>query len=131
MPQLLGGGGALVCQSVGRANLLSDHFDSKQSREAVDLPFTCRRSPDLITFAFRPSEVGLFLVKLRPLYIGGTDQFGMLLLSLKRTASHLSVVFQWRVCLGVSLLAGEGQCHPNSTGLLCCQLRTDFHISVV
>ena len=30
----------------------------------------------------------------------------------------------------VSLLAGTGQCHPNSersTFLLCCQLRTDFH----
>ena len=31
----------LVCESVGKADLLSDHFDSKQSREAVDLLLTC------------------------------------------------------------------------------------------
>ena len=30
-----------MCESVGKVDLLSDHFDSKQSREAVDLPFTC------------------------------------------------------------------------------------------
>ena len=34
-------GGRLVCESVGMADLLSDHFDSKQSREAVNLPLTC------------------------------------------------------------------------------------------
>ena len=28
--------GGLVCESVGKADLLSDHFDSMQSREAVD-----------------------------------------------------------------------------------------------
>ena len=33
----VGGGGGLVCESVGKADLLSDHFDSKQSRESVDL----------------------------------------------------------------------------------------------
>ena len=28
-----------MCESVGKADLLSeDHFDSKQSREAIDLP---------------------------------------------------------------------------------------------
>ena len=37
---LVGGGGGLVCESVGKADLLSDHFDSKQSRESVDLPLT-------------------------------------------------------------------------------------------
>ena len=30
-------GGGLVCESVGKADLLSDHFDSKQSREAVEI----------------------------------------------------------------------------------------------
>ena len=30
-----------MCESVGKADLLLDHFDSKQSREAVDLPLTC------------------------------------------------------------------------------------------
>ena len=40
LPPLVSDDGGLVCESVGKANLLSDHFDSKQSREAVDLPFT-------------------------------------------------------------------------------------------
>ena len=30
-----------MCESVGKADLLSDHFDGKQSRESVDLPLTC------------------------------------------------------------------------------------------
>ena len=37
LPPLVSTGGGLVCKSVGKADLLSDHFDSKQSREAVDL----------------------------------------------------------------------------------------------
>ena len=45
-----------VCKSVCKADLLSDHFDSKQSREAVDLPLTCHPSPSLTTFAFRSRE---------------------------------------------------------------------------
>ena len=43
----------LVSESVGNANLLSDHFDLKQSRESVDLPLTYHPSPNLITSAFR------------------------------------------------------------------------------
>ena len=38
---LVGGGGRLVCESVGKADLLSDNFDGKQSRESVDLLLTC------------------------------------------------------------------------------------------
>ena len=41
-------GGGLVCESVGNADLLSDHFDSKQSWEAVDLPLICNPSPTLL-----------------------------------------------------------------------------------
>ena len=44
LPPLVNEGGRLVCESVGKADLLSDHFDSKQSREAVDLPLTCHPS---------------------------------------------------------------------------------------
>ena len=54
---LLGPCGGLMSQSVGKADLLSDHFDSKQSWESVDLLVTCHPSPSLITFAFRSSEV--------------------------------------------------------------------------
>ena len=57
LPPLVSEGGGLVCKSVGKADLLSDHFDRKQSREAVDLTLTCHPSPSLTTFAFRSSEV--------------------------------------------------------------------------
>ena len=35
LPPLVGGGGRLVCESVGKADLLSDHFDGKQLRESL------------------------------------------------------------------------------------------------
>ena len=44
-----------MCESVGKADLLSDHFDSKQSRWAVGLTLTCHPSLSLTTFAFRSS----------------------------------------------------------------------------
>ena len=53
LPPLISEGGGLVCESVGKADLLSDHFDSKQSRAAVDLPLICHPSPSLTTFALR------------------------------------------------------------------------------
>ena len=40
LPPLVNESGGLACESVGKADLLSDHFDSKQSRKAVDLPLT-------------------------------------------------------------------------------------------
>ena len=75
LPPLVGSGGGLVCELLGNADLLSDHLDSKQSRESVDLLVTCHPSPSLITFAFRSSEVKLLLLDL-DLY-GGTDPLGM------------------------------------------------------
>ena len=66
MPPLISEIGGLVCELVGNADLLSDHFDSKQSREAVDIPFTCHLSPSFTTFAFRSSEASL--VRLGPLW---------------------------------------------------------------
>ena len=81
MPPLVTEGGGLVCESVGKADLLSDHFDSKQSREAVDLPLTCHPSPSLTTFAFRSSKVRRLLLDLDP--YGGTDPLGMFPLFLK------------------------------------------------
>ena len=61
---LVGGGGGLVWESVGKDYLLSDHFDSKQSRESVDLQLTCHPSPRLTTFAFRSSEFRLLTLML-------------------------------------------------------------------
>ena len=75
LPPLVKDGGGLVCESVGKGELLSDHFDSKQSREAVDLPFTCHPSSSLTTFAFRSSEVSRLLLDLDP--YGGTHQWGV------------------------------------------------------
>ena len=49
----------MVDESVGKAELLSDPSDSKQSRESVDLPLTCHPSSRLTTFAFRSSESGV------------------------------------------------------------------------
>ena len=57
LPPLVSEGGGLVCKSVGKADLQSDHFNSKQSREAVDLPLTCHPSISFTTFAFRLGEV--------------------------------------------------------------------------
>ena len=85
-----------------KADLLSDHFDSKKSMETVDLPLTCDPSPSLTTFAFRSSEVGRLLLDLDP--YSGTDPFSMLPIFLKRTADvmapRLSVVFLRLVRLG-------------------------------
>ena len=53
LPPLFGGDSGLKCESVGKADLLSAHFDGKQSRESVDLQPTCHPSPSLVTFAFR------------------------------------------------------------------------------
>ena len=55
-----------MCESVGKADLLSDHFDGKQSREFVDLPLTCHPSLCLTSFAFRSSEVRRLLLDLDP-----------------------------------------------------------------
>ena len=73
MPPLVDGGGELVCESVGKADLLLDHFDGKQSRESVDLPLTCHQSPRLITFTNRSSEGRRLLLDLNP--YGGTDPY--------------------------------------------------------
>ena len=114
LPLLVSEGGGLVCESVGKADLLSDHFDSKQSREAADPPLTCHPSPSLTTFAFRSSEVRRRLSDLDP--YGGTDPLGMFPLLLKRTAdvmaSHLSVVFGGLFVWVVSRLAGNRPMSP-------------------
>ena len=88
LPQLVSEGGLLVCESVGKADLLSDHFDSKQSREAVDLPLTCHPSPSFTTFAFRWREVRRLLLDFDP--YGGTDSLGMFPLFLNRTADVMA-----------------------------------------
>ena len=98
LPPLVGGGGGLVCESVGKAGLLSDRFDGKQSRESVDLPLTCHTSQRLTSFSFKSSEVRRLLLDLDP--YGDSDPLGMFPYFLTRTADvlapRLSVVF-WRL----------------------------------
>ena len=59
LPTIVGGGDGLVCESVGKADLLSDHFDGQQPRESVDLPLTCHPSPRLTTSAFSRARSGI------------------------------------------------------------------------
>ena len=103
-----------MCESVGKADLLSDHLDSKQSREAVDLLLTCHPSPSRTTFAFRSSEVRHLLLDLDP--YGGTDALGLFPLFLKRTADvtayRFSAVFRRLVRLGSFRLAGDRPMSP-------------------
>ena len=88
MPPSVNEGGGLVCKSVGKADQLSDHFDSKQSREAVDLPLTCHPSPSLTTFAFISREVRRILLDVDP--YGGTDPLSMFPFFLKKTADVMA-----------------------------------------
>ena len=65
----------LVCESDGKAELLLSHFDSKQSRDPVDLPSTHRPPPSLTSFAFRSQEAKRLLLDLDS--YGGADPLEM------------------------------------------------------
>ena len=65
----------MVCESVGKADMLSAHFDGKQSRDPVGLPSTCHPFHSLTTIANRSREVKRLMLDL-DLY-GGTDPLGM------------------------------------------------------
>ena len=101
-------GAGLVCGSVSKAGLLSDHFDSKQSREAVD------QSPSLNTLAFRSREVTRLLLDLDS--YGGTDKLHWFPLFRKRTVDVMAPVLV--DCFGglfvwvVSHIAGDRPMSP-------------------
>ena len=96
-PLVCGGVDRLVCESVGKADLLSDNFDGKQSWESVDLPLTCHPSPRLTSFAFRSGEVRRLLFDLD--HYGGSDPLGMFHLFLLRTADVQAprLIVVWRL----------------------------------
>ena len=102
LPPLIGAGGGLVCKSVGKAYMLSAHFDGKQSWDPVDLPSTCHPFPSLTTFAFRSREVKRLLLDLDS--YGDADPLGMFPLFLRKTAvvlaPRLAVVFRRLLRLG-------------------------------
>ena len=66
LPPPGGEGGGLVCESVGKADLLSDHFDGKQSWESVDLLLTCHLSLRPTSFVFRSNDIRRLLFDLDP-----------------------------------------------------------------
>ena len=63
----------LVCESVGKADLLSDYFDSVPSNDSVDLLSSYHPSASLTTFVFRSSEVKQLMFNT----YGGTDHLEM------------------------------------------------------
>ena len=63
-----------MSESVDKVDLLSGHFDAKQSRESVDLLLTCHPSPILTSFAFRSNKVTRLLLDLDA--YGGSDPLG-------------------------------------------------------
>ena len=69
LPPLVGGDLGQVPESVGKADLLPDHFNGKKSMASVDLPLTCRSSPRLATFAVRSIEVSRLLLDIPIAYV--------------------------------------------------------------
>ena len=90
LPHLIGAGGFLVCEPVGKADMLSAHFYGKQSRDPVDLSSTCHPSSSLTAFVFRSRKVKRLLPDLDS--YGGTDPLDMFPLFLMKTAEILSRV---------------------------------------
>ena len=74
LPRLVIEGGGLVCETVGKADLLSDYFESH-----------C-----LTTFSFRSIEVRHLLLDLDA--YGGTDPLGIFTPFLKRTADVMAPI---------------------------------------
>ena len=64
-----------MCELDGKVDVLSAHFDSKQSRDPLVLPSTCLPSPSLTAFAFRSWEVRQLLLDLDS--YGGSDPLGL------------------------------------------------------
>ena len=88
IPPLCFPGGSLVSDPVGKAELLSTWFDSKQSQDIVELPQTIHHRPVFCGFAFRACEVERHLLDLDP--NGGEDPSGCFPMFFQRTASVLA-----------------------------------------
>ena len=96
IPPLQSDGGAHVSDPAGKAALLSNFFDVKQSGDVVGCPVSCHRRPKLCTFAFRSHEVRRLLSKLDP--YGRVDPLGFFPMFFQELASvlahKLSMVFR-------------------------------------
>ena len=139
LPPLVNEGGGLVRESVGKADLLSDHFDSKQSTEAVDLSLTCHPSRIFTTFAFRSRRSGVSCLTWTLMM--ALTHWVCFVFFHRRTAdvmvppAVLAEGFGGLFVWVVSRLAGDRPMSPQFrkvTVILCCQLPTDFYnISIV
>ena len=101
IPPLCSPEGALVSDLAGKAELLSTWFDSKQSRDIVELPQTCHPRPAFCGIAFRAREVERYLLDLDP--NGGVDPSGCFPMFFQKTASVLAPKLS---CLFRRLLRG-------------------------
>ena len=88
IPPLCSPGSALVSVPAGMAELLSKWFDSKQSRDIVELPQTCHPRPAFCSIAFRAREVERHLMNLYPNV--GVDPSGCIPMFFRKTASVLA-----------------------------------------
>ena len=88
IPPLSSPGGALVSDPAGKAELLSTWFDSKQSRDIVELPQTYHPRPAFCSIVFRAREVERHLFDLDP--NGGVDPSGCCRMFFRETASVLA-----------------------------------------
>ena len=89
IPPICSPAGPIVSDAAGKAELSSAWFDSKQSRDIVELPRTCHRRPAFCSNAFRAREVERYLLDLDP--NGGVDVSGCFpMFFFQRTASVLA-----------------------------------------
>ena len=88
IPPLSSPGGALVSDQAGKAEQLSTWFDSKQSRDIIELPLTCHPRPAFCGIALRAREVERHLLYLDS--NGGVDPSGCLPMFFWKTASVLA-----------------------------------------
>ena len=88
--------GEMISHPQQKAELLSQYFDGKQSRDVINLPPTCHPSPKLTSLAFKAKEVIHILSKLDAR--GGIDPTGFFPLIFKRLsnvfAPKLSALFR-------------------------------------
>ena len=89
VPRLGSPGGAFISDPVGKAELLSAWFDSKQPRDIVELPQTCYPRLAFCGIAFRAREVERHLLDLNPNV--GMDPSGCFRVLFQKTASALAL----------------------------------------
>ena len=99
-------GRGLITDSVGKAELLTSWFDSKQSRVAVELPSTCHPRSVFHKFAFRSSETSRLLSYLDG--SGSVDSSGFLPLFFVRL--YLCYLQSWVGFFRILLSCGVFPC---------------------